>query len=90
VGSSCEHRKAMNLAARKVISLPGRTQRCEVSYVGNIKLSLRKHAFNPRPVHAGFVVDIMAVGQLVLQFPCQYYSINSTHLFINLSDTNMV
>jgi hypothetical protein len=67
VGGCCEHDNVMILAGCKFISLPGRTQPCKVSYMGNIKLSSLKHVFNPRPVQAEFVVDIMALGEALLQ-----------------------
>jgi len=47
--------------------------------------------FDPRPVHMGFVVDQVTLGQnflQALQFSCTYNFTSSLHLFIHLPVTS--
>jgi hypothetical protein len=46
-------------------------------------LSLQRARVDPMPVHMGFVVDKVALGQ-VLQFPCDYDFITGPYSFLLL------
>ena len=54
-------------------------------------LSLRRLAFDPGPVHVGFVVDEVALGQVpspsTSVFACQYRSTSAPHSFTSQSPT---
>ena len=53
--------------------------------------SSARSKFKTRPVHLGFVADIVAVGQFFFRrisvVTCQYHSANTPHAFIHLSPT---
>jgi hypothetical protein len=55
-------------------------------------LSLRRSRFNPGPVHVRFVVDELALGQVllpVLRFPVSIIPpVLHTHLYLNLPQIN--